>query len=112
MAHRPREKDCDDTLDPAARKWPYLATDVREPRECVAQCRSRFITEVASAPDNDPGALCAALSRRAEADRDVDLGWLYCCDSALCGVWFDGVEGTKGQDREFSNVFVFEGVTD
>lgn len=102
MAHTTRTKDCDDTLDPSARKWPHLATDVQKPKECVARCRSRFIAEVASVPDDDEGALCAALSRRAGVDRD--MGWLYCCDSVLCGVWFDGVEGSTGQDREFPDV--------
>lgn len=108
MAHTTRTKDCDDTLDPSTRKWPHLATDVQQPEECLARCRSRFIAEVASVPDDDEGALCAALSRRAEVDRDMGLGWLYCCDSVLCGVWFDGEQGSIGQDRGFPGVFSCE----
>lgn len=106
MANTTRAKDCDDTLDPSARIWPHLATDVPKPDECVAGCRERFIAEVASAPDDDDDALCAALSKRAEVDKTMGLGWLYCCDSALCGVWFDGVAGSTGQDRGFPDVFL------
>lgn len=101
MKMRPRAQDCDAAIDPATREWPYLATDVPNPAACLSQCRESFMAEVVAAPADDKAALCEAMNGTAQAGGDVGFGWLYCCSSVLCGVSFDKVTRSAGQDRGF-----------
>ena len=101
MKMRPRAPSCDASIDPATREWGYTAVNVHDPDPCLAQCRERFVAEVVAAPADDNVALCEALNGTAEAGKDMDFGWLYCCSSVLCGVHFDRVTRGPGHDRGF-----------
>lgn len=96
--YTPRSEECDESIDPAAKKWGHLATDVKDSEGCVAQCRDRFLEG-----DSTTRALCEALNGTAgRVGGDLGFGWLYCCDSVLCGVWFDTEATEIEQDRRSS----------
>ena len=92
---------CDSSIDPEIKKWPHLATDVRDPGACLAQCHERFVAETIRAPVPDTAALCEVLNGTSTANQGEKLGWLYCCSSVLCGVSFDREARSVGEDREF-----------
>lgn len=101
MKMRPRAQNCDVSIDPATKEWPYLAINVHDPETCLVQCRERFIAEKVETSADDNAALCEALNSTAQASADTGFGWLYCCSSVLCGVSFDRVTRSAGQDRGF-----------
>ncbi|SPN98556.1 uncharacterized protein DNG_01602 [Cephalotrichum gorgonifer] len=120
MAVRHRNEVCDSSIDPSSRKWGQLATDVKDSAACVAQCKERFMGQVAAVAQNDDtaGALCEALNSTAGFGADLGFGWLYCCDSVLCGVWFDRERRATAHDPNVKRIVYecqnqgYEGVED
>lgn len=113
MRHHPREEDCDDSIDLSTKKWGSLATDVRDSEECITGCRQRFVSAVlaesgrptttAPAVETTDDELCEVLRASAghgAAERSSAFYRLYCCDSVVCGVWYNKSAGIFGQDRE------------
>lgn len=113
MKHHPREEDCDDSIDVSTKKWGSLATDVRDSEECINGCRQRFVSDVLAesgkpttaslAIETTTDELCEILASSADrsgAERISAFYQLYCCDSVVCGVWYNESAGILGQDRE------------
>ena len=112
MKHHPREENCDGSIDVSTKKWGSLATGVRDSEECILGCRQRFVSGVlaesgkpstASVAVETTDELCEVLASSADhsgAERISAFYRLYCCDSVVCGVWYNESAGIFGQDRE------------
>jgi hypothetical protein len=87
----------------SADHWDAIATDVPDPPKCVEDCQLRFLQNVVPDFEQDFTKVCQVLSSLAEnrqAGGNQNLWPLYCCDSAVCGVWFNQTGRILAQDRK------------
>jgi len=109
----------------SSKEWGQLGQDIQNGTACVNECLERFRRDVLkdAAPDdpteNQDLLLCKALSASEKGVGDTKqngggegrkgmrrgtarFNHLYCCDSVVCGIWFNKTAGAdpQGQDRE------------
>lgn len=97
QAEDERAWTCPGTVDAQDISWGAVASDIPDPQPCINRCQELFFRRIVPNYDRTNFTqVCEHVSEDEETKIPSSLlRELYCCDSALCGVFIE----REGEDR-------------